>query len=59
MKEFAETWPQYGFEIHKGYCTAAHIEAVKKFGPCPIHRLSYAPIRKILHPDDFVQPELF
>ena len=59
MKDFAETWPQYGFEVHKGYCTAAHIEAVKKYGPCPIHRLSYAPIQKILHPDDFIQPDLF
>ena len=59
MKDFAETWPQYGFEVHKGYCTAAHIEAVKKYGPCPIHRLSYAPVQKILHPSDFVQPDLF
>ena len=59
MKKFAEQYPQYGFEIHKGYCTEAHIEAVKKYGPCPIHRLSYAPIRKILHPSDFVQPDLF
>ncbi len=59
MKEFAETFPQYGFEVHKGYCTAAHIEAVKKYGPCPIHRLSYAPIREILNPPDKIQPELF
>ena len=59
MKDFAAQYPQYGFEIHKGYCTAAHIEAVKKYGPCPIHRLSYAPIREILHPTDHIQPELF
>ena len=37
----------------------AAIEAVRKYGPCPIHRLSYAPIQKILHPSDFVQPDLF
>ena len=59
MKDYAAQYPQYGFEIHKGYCTAAHIEAVKKYGPCPIHRLSYAPIREILHPADHIQPELF
>ena len=59
MKDFARQYPQYGFEIHKGYCTQAHIEAVKKYGPCPIHRLSYAPVREILHPSDHVQPELF
>lgn len=59
MVRYAETYPQYGFELHKGYCTAAHIEAVKKFGPCPIHRLSYAPIREILNPPAKIQPELF
>ena len=59
MKQYAKQYPQYGFELHKGYCTEAHIEAVKKYGPCPIHRLTYAPIRKILHPDETIQPELF
>jgi len=59
MEKYAEQYPQYGFEIHKGYCTEQHIEAVRKYGPCPIHRLSYAPIQKILHPSDFVQPDLF
>ena len=59
MEKYAEQYPQYGFEIHKGYCTAQHIEAVRKYGPCPIHRLSYAPIRDILNPPDKVQPELF
>ena len=59
MEKYAEQYPQYGFELHKGYCTEAHIEAVKKYGPCPIHRLTYAPIRKILHPDETIQPELF
>jgi len=59
LDQYAEQYPQYGFELHKGYCTAAHIEAVKKYGPCPIHRLTYAPIRKILHPDETIQPELF
>ena len=38
MEKYAAEYPQYGFDVHKGYCTAAHIEAVKKYGPCPIHR---------------------
>ena len=59
MEQYAKQYPQYGFELHKGYCTEAHIEAVQKYGPCPIHRLTYAPIRKILHPDETIQPELF
>lgn len=59
MEKYAEQYPQYGFDLHKGYCTEQHIEAVRKHGPCPIHRLSYAPIREILNPPDKVQPELF
>ncbi|MBQ9336301.1 MAG: ribonuclease HII [Lentisphaeria bacterium] len=59
MDRYAEQYPQYGFELHKGYCTAAHIEAVKQHGPCPIHRLTYAPIRAILNPPERIQPELF
>ncbi|MBO4631110.1 MAG: ribonuclease HII [Lentisphaeria bacterium] len=59
MVRYAETYPQYGFELHKGYCTAAHIEAVRQHGPCPIHRLTYAPIREILNPPARIQPELF
>ncbi|MCM1246493.1 MAG: ribonuclease HII [Roseburia sp.] len=41
MVEYAELYPDYGFEKHKGYGSAAHIEALKKFGPCPIHRNSF------------------
>lgn len=41
MTEYAELYPDYGFEKHKGYGSAAHIEAIKKFGPCPIHRNSF------------------
>ncbi len=59
MEKYAEQYPQYGFEEHKGYCTEQHIEAVREYGPCPIHRLSYAPIREILNPPDKVQPDLF
>lgn len=45
MFEYEEKWPQYGFGKHKGYGTKAHREAVAKYGPCPIHRRSFEPIK--------------
>ena len=41
IKEMDEIYPQYGFAKHKGYGTAEHIEAIKKYGPCPIHRKDF------------------
>lgn len=41
-------YPQYGFDQHKGYPTAAHRAALVKFGITPEHRLSYAPVKKIV-----------
>ena len=41
MLEAAEKWPQYGFEKHKGYPVASHYRAIKEYGPCPIHRLTF------------------
>lgn len=41
MEEFDKSYPQYGFAKHKGYGTAAHIAALKQYGPCPIHRRSF------------------
>lgn len=41
MQELAETYPQYGFEIHKGYGTKAHYAALREFGPSPIHRMTF------------------
>lgn len=41
MREYDEVYPQYGFAKHKGYGTAAHIEAIKKYGPCPLHRKTF------------------
>lgn len=41
MLEMAEKYPRYGFERHKGYGTAAHYAAIREFGPCPIHRMSF------------------
>ena len=40
MEEYDKLYPEYGFARHKGYGTAAHMEAIRQYGPCPIHRLS-------------------
>lgn len=41
MLEMAKSYPQYGFDIHKGYGTKAHYEALRTYGPCPAHRSSF------------------
>jgi len=41
MRQWDEIYPQYGFEKHKGYGTQMHIEAIKEYGLCPIHRKSF------------------
>ena len=41
MREWDEVYPQYGFIAHKGYGTAKHIQAIKEYGLCPIHRRSF------------------
>lgn len=41
MREWANIYPEYGFEIHKGYGTAKHIAAIKEHGLCPIHRKTF------------------
>lgn len=41
MEEYAELYPEYGFEKHKGYGSKEHIAALKEFGPCPIHRRTF------------------
>nr|WP_330361469.1 ribonuclease HII [Butyrivibrio sp. VCB2006] len=41
MKDYAKEYPQYGFDSNKGYGSADHIAALKKYGPCPIHRRSF------------------
>lgn len=46
MEEYGKLFPEYGFERHKGYGTAAHIGALKEFGSCPIHRRTF--IKKIV-----------
>lgn len=46
MLQYADQYPEYGFEQHKGYGTKLHTERIREFGPCPIHRLSF--LKKIL-----------
>ncbi len=48
MREYHEQWPEYGFDKHKGYGTAAHQAALEQHGPCPIHRHSFAPVRAVV-----------
>ncbi|MBU0531669.1 MAG: ribonuclease HII [Candidatus Uhrbacteria bacterium] len=48
MVAAAQTYPEYGFEIHKGYCTRVHEEAIKTHGACPIHRTTFKPFHPTL-----------
>ena len=41
MEEYGRVYPEYGFEKHKGYGTAAHMDAIRRLGPCPIHRRTF------------------
>ncbi len=46
LKALDQDWPEYGFARHKGYGTAAHSDALARLGPCPQHRMSYAPVAR-------------
>ncbi|MDX2023409.1 MAG: ribonuclease HII [Deltaproteobacteria bacterium] len=54
MRQFDAVHPGYGFAVHKGYPVKAHLAALAKLGPCPIHRRSFAPVRQAagLPPDN-------
>ena len=47
MIELDAHYPQYGFAGHKGYGSAAHLEALRRFGPSPVHRRSFKPVRDV------------
>lgn len=49
MGELECRYPGYGLAGHKGYPTAAHLESLRRLGPSPVHRLSYAPVQSCLH----------
>jgi ribonuclease HII len=46
MEEFHQLYPQYGLSQNKGYGTPDHLEALRRYGPCSLHRFSYAPVRE-------------
>lgn len=46
--DWSKKFPQYGFEHNRGYGTKAHIEAIKKFGFCPLHRKSFNPVKSMI-----------
>lgn len=50
MVELAGQRPGYGFEVHKGYLTTAHRQALAELGPCPEHRRCFEPVRQLLRP---------
>ena len=50
MLEYAEEFPEYGFEKHKGYGTKFHLEALQQYGPTKIHRKSFAPVAQLSLP---------
>jgi ribonuclease HII len=52
MVTWDRRFPAYGFRRHKGYGTSEHLAALKRFGPSPIHRRSYAPVRICLRAEE-------
>jgi len=48
MEELHARYPYYGFDRHKGYPTSQHLQALQEKGPCPCHRRSFAPVKKLL-----------
>ena len=48
MRKVHDVYPQYGFAEHVGYGTKKHREAIQKYGPCPIHRTSFEPIKSMV-----------
>ncbi|MCL6619923.1 ribonuclease HII [Thermomonas hydrothermalis] len=48
MRELHDVYPQYGFDRHKGYPSPAHLDALRRYGPSPQHRRSFAPVRAAL-----------
>lgn len=45
MRGYHQNWPHYGFDQHKGYGTEQHVEALERHGPCPIHRMTFEPLK--------------
>lgn len=48
MRRLHEKYPDYGFDVHKGYPTPEHLEILDRLGPCPAHRMSFGPVKAAL-----------
>lgn len=48
MLRLHEQYPEYGFDLHKGYGTALHLDRLNKHGPSPVHRRSFGPVRRLI-----------
>ncbi len=55
MVKMHEQYPQYGFDRHKGYPSKQHIQALYEHGPCPIHRMSFRPVKEIGNTRDWTE----
>ncbi|MEG6615318.1 ribonuclease HII [Peptococcaceae bacterium 1198_IL3148] len=53
MDDYHRSYPQYGFDKHKGYPTPEHLQALKQHGPSPIHRMNYGPVAELLQQNLF------
>jgi len=47
MSRHAASWPEYGFDRHKGYATPEHLASLRQHGPCPLHRRSFEPVAQL------------
>jgi len=56
MDDYHLEYPQYGFDRHHGYGTALHLEMLKEHGPCPIHRMSFAPVKRAIRSKSSSRP---
>lgn len=59
MLAYHQRYPHYRFDLHKGYLTKLHKETLSTYGPCPIHRRTYAPVRLLLGADAGTGQKLF
>lgn len=54
--ELDRMYPEYGFAKHKGYATRTHLDAIERWGPCPAHRMSFAPIARQAQTSELFEP---
>lgn len=58
MAAYHETFPQYNFNLHKGYGTAEHLQRLARYGPCAIHRRTFTPVREVINSTETVRLSL-